>query len=123
MSNANKLRVIVCRVGQDPVVEFIDKGLDAMQKIVGGYIECVRLDGDTFGHGIDLWCDEEFLLKDYCPNRLIGGRQAIHGDFFIAAHDGEGETIGLTEQEAAHWRNVAAGWPMSIQSLIGSGSN
>jgi len=115
MSNTNKLRVVVCRVDQEPVIEEIDPGLDAMQAIVGGYVERIVLGGEpAFGHGIDLWCDEEFLLKGYRPNRLINHRQGIHGDFFIAAHDGEGETIGLTEAEAEEWLAKAKDWPVAL---------
>ena len=97
----NTLTVIVCRVGQLAVVEQMAPGLKPMQDIVGGHIECVGLEGTPFEHGIDLWCNEEFLLKDYKPNRTIGPQLVIHGDFFIAAHDGEGETLGLTDAEVA----------------------
>lgn len=111
---SKKLQVIVCRVGQLPVVEHIEPGLAAMQKIVGGYIECVRLRGTPYEHGIDLWCDEEFLLKDYQPNRMIGPTLTIHGDFFIAAHDAEGETLGLTDAEVAELMPLIRSWPMAI---------
>jgi hypothetical protein len=111
---SKKLKVIICRVGQEPVVEEIDSGLAPMQKIVGGYIECVRLLGTPFEHGIDLWCNEEFLLHDFKPNRLIRADLAIHGDFFIAAHDDEGETLGLTEGEQAIWMKKAKAWPVAL---------
>jgi len=111
---SKKLQVIVCRVNAAPVVEQIDSGLAAMQKIVGGYIECVRLRGSPYEHGIDLWCDEEFLLKDYLPNRMIGPTLTIHGDFFIAAHDDEGETLGLTDAEVAELMPLINSWPVAI---------
>lgn len=108
------LQVIVCRVGQPAVVEQIPSGLQPMQDIVGGYIECVRLEGTPYEHGIDLWCDEEFLLKDYKPNRVIGPELVIHGDFFIAAHDEEGETIGLTDAEVARLLPKVKSWPVCL---------
>jgi hypothetical protein len=114
MTKNKMLKVIVCRVGQAPVVEEIPSGLEAMQKIVGGYIECVRLEGTPFEHGIDLWCDEEFLLKDYKPNRMIGPELVIHGDFFIAAHDAEGETLGLTVKEIARLMPLVESWPVAL---------
>lgn len=111
---SNLLTVIVCRVGQPAVVEQIAPGLKPMQDIVGGYIECVRLEGTPFEHGIDLWCDEEFLLKDYKPNRIIGPSLTIHGDFFIAAHDDEGETLGLTDAEVARLLPKVKAWPVCL---------
>lgn len=110
----SKLVVLVCRVGQFPVVERIDSDLKAMQEIVGGHVECVRLSGTPFTHGVDLWCDEEFLFKDYAPNRMVGIDLVIHGDFFIAAHDGQGATIGLTPDEQRRWLDIVSAWPMAI---------
>lgn len=111
---SKKLQVIVCRVNAAPVVEQIDSGLAPMQKIVGGYIECVRLKGSPFEHGWDLWCNEEFLLHDFQPNRMVGPTLCIHGDFFIAAHDAEGETIGLTDGEVAELMPIVSSWPVAI---------
>lgn len=109
----SKIKVVVCRCGQDPVVEEIDDTLEAKQAVVGGLIECIQLDETT-----DLWCNEEGLFT--CQgNRLLvhqGRHQPINGDFFIAGHDGDGKTIDL--ERSAHWRNVAAGWPMAILSLV-----
>lgn len=105
------IQVIVCRVGAEPCVERIPSGLEAMQQLVGGFIECVRITGNPFTHGIDLWCDEEFLLKDYEPNRLVGPELLIHGTFFIAAHNGEGETIGLADDEVEMLMPLVKAWP------------
>jgi hypothetical protein len=112
--NTKTLTVIVCRVGQPAVVEQIAPGLEAMQAIVGGYIECVRLEGTPYEHGIDLWCDEEFLLKDYKPNRMVGPNLVIHGDFFIAAHDSKGETLGLTAKELTRLLPKVKSWPIHL---------
>lgn len=108
------LQVIVLRVGKAPVVEQIPHGLEAMQKIVAGYIECVRLKGTPYEHGWDLWCNEEFLLHDFQPNRMVGPTLTIHGDFFIAAHDDEGETIGLTDAEVRELMPIVGSWPVAI---------
>lgn len=115
-----QITVIVCRVGQAPVVEQMEHSLQAMQKMVGGYIECVRLLGTPYEHGIDLWCDEEFLLKDYASNRMVRADLVIHGDFFIAAHDDEGETLGLTPNEQAVWLPRVTGWPMALPMFLAS---
>ena len=110
----SKLKIVVCRVGAAPVVEEIDHGLKPMQAIVGGYIELVRLAGEYDGDGIDLYCDEEFLCKDYLPNRLVANTTPIHGDFFIVGHDAEGETVGLTDAQCAEWMAKANSWPAAI---------
>lgn len=110
----SKITVIVCRVGELPHVEQMKPDLAAMQAMVGGYIEAVRLEGAYGGGGVDLYCDEEFLLKSYQPNRMIRADLVIHGDFFIAAHDAEGDTVGLDEAQLAKWLAVASGWPVAI---------
>ena len=118
------LRVIVCRVGQAPVVEEISTGLDPMQKIVGGSIERVAMDRQE--RGIDLWCNEEFLFG-FEPNRLIrttyGYQVGIRGDFFVSAHDGEGGSRTLTDAEVTEWMAKCNDFPMAISSMIPQGAN
>jgi hypothetical protein len=103
MSN-NKIRVIVARVGKHPVVEEIDSGLDGMQAVVGGYIECVSLDG-SYEDGVDLWLNEE--------GRINGMRL----DVFLARHDSEGDTIGLTDEDVAKWLQRLTDSPVSIMDI------
>lgn len=112
------IRVIICKVGEAPEVTEIECGLDAMQAIVGGSIECVRL-----GDYIDLWCNEEGL---FCcePNRLIGSRPGgprgplpIRGDFFLARYTPEGKTVSLTDADVAKWLPYIADTPKAITSL------
>lgn len=110
----SKLKIVACRLNQEPVIEEMESGLKPMQAFVGGYIEAVRLTGEYGEAGVDLYCDEEFLLKSYAPNRLIRNDLAIHGDFFISAHDEEGETVGLTDAQATEWLAKARAWPVCI---------
>jgi hypothetical protein len=109
------MKVIVCRVGVAPVVEDIDPGLEAMQAIVQGYIERVVLGGEpVMGHSVDLWLNEEGRIQGLRANRLVvspfNGEVLVHGDFFIAAGDPEGETIGLSDEQIAEWLGVVASW-------------
>jgi hypothetical protein len=66
----------------------IDNTLEAMQKLVGGYIETVTLPGNMV-----LVCDEEGVLKGKPLNAIIKNRQGhgipIVGDFFVCLEDGE----------------------------------
>lgn len=113
-------RVIVLRVGQEPVVEIIDAGkpsitYESMSGLVDGYIERVVLDGEpVMGNSVDLWINEEGRIQGLRANRLIRaphhGEIVIHGDCFIAVADPEGETLGLSEAQVAEWMGVVASW-------------
>jgi hypothetical protein len=117
------IRVLVVRTGQAPVVEEIDTGLDAMQALVGGYIECLALDAN-----VDLWRNEEGTINGLPLNRRFAarapelppgldfvikldpdladpgqmGEHRIHGDFFLARH-ADGETASLTDDDIAKY--------------------
>lgn len=110
----NPIRVVVCRVGQRPVITAIDPEYEALRMIVGGPIEFAYVD-----HGVELVCNEEGTITGLPFNRdvpavapplpdwlrdaeVIGGDDElvppgsgrigvhrIHGDFMIC---GEGLT-------------------------------
>ncbi len=115
----SKIRIIALRMGERPQAEEIDSGLEAMQSFVEGMITCVALDGDYSG-GCDLWCNDEGLYTKK-PNRhvKVGERfsQVLNGPMFIAAHDDEGETVGLSDEQFAKWRALAAKWPRAMTSV------
>ena len=112
---ADKIKIIALRMGERPRLEEMDKGLEAMQEFVEGMVTCVGL-----GEGCDLWCNDEGLFT-HGPNRhvTVGDyfSQTIHGPMFIAAHDAEGETAGLTDKQFSKWRALSAKWPRAITSL------
>src|SRR6185312_342041 len=121
-----KLTVLLVRVGQVPIVTTFEAGedgghYDAMSSAVGGMIECITLDD-----GVDLWCNEEGLMLDLPLNRVIPaaprpaptlfgeavpiiyaspglarpgepGEWRIHGDFFLARTDDEGDTTSIDQ--------------------------
>jgi hypothetical protein len=116
---SKQIRVITLRMGEKPQVEMIDDGLDAMQAFVGGYVECVQLEGNGNGT-VDLWCNEEGLY--HCePNRHVttdwGYSQTINGPMFIARSTRNGRTVGLTDAQVDKWLKLAAEWPRAITSL------
>lgn len=116
-----KVRVVVCRVGEDPVVEEVEQlDLPTMQGFVGGLIEGIRVSST-----VTLWCNEEGRLLGLEPNRWVGppcyslrGDFAlIRGDFFLAGEteegEGEDETLaqeGFGELEALAWATKALDW-------------
>ena len=77
-----------------------------MQEKVGGLIERISLPFETT---IDLWCDDEWLFKDYNENVMVnnnlnrvwhcGDFYHIKGDVLILGHD-DGNTVWLTDEEA-----------------------
>lgn len=94
------MKVIYCKVGQDPSLIEIDGSLESMQELVGGRIE-------TFPYEYSpmvLVMNEEGKLQNLPPHRFIAnGRDIICGDFFVAAfgknEDGEDDIVGLTDEQ------------------------
>ena len=81
---SEKIMVCTVRPGEEPVMEEIEDTLEAMQRLVGGYIEVVK----PWGNDIALICNEEGKLQNLTPNRVIlrnAGRpfDLICGTFFL----------------------------------------
>lgn len=114
------IKVLVCRVGQDPVVEQIENTLKPMQEVVDGHIEVVALSRNP---SIDLVCDEEFLYKNKPINRVLwqdGWREpmVIAGDFLICgADEATGEFVSLTDEQIEKWRSWVA-TSMNAQQMV-----
>lgn len=80
--------------------------LDFMQEKVGGLITSIPLPFETI---MDLWCDDEYLFKDYKENVIVNNYlnrvwhcddfYHIKGNVLILGHDGE-YTVWLTDEEA-----------------------
>ena len=86
--------------------------LGQLQRAVGWWIERVplRLDG-----GIDLFVNEEGMLNGLPLNSVLtnfatqdSGWLELRGPGVFAAHDGDGETVGLTEAECADFARALA---------------
>lgn len=78
------IQILKVEPGKAPVFTEIENTLEAMQEVVGGYIEMV----DPWGGDVALICNEEGLLNGLTPNRLIldgTGRvfDVICGTFFL----------------------------------------
>lgn len=125
--------VIVCRLGAGPVVETLTADaegsyLEALQRIVGGFVQCITLDD-----GLDLWCNEDGVGQGLELNRCIptvgrripGGFEfvidatdgkgakagepaewRIHGDFFIARSTPDGELASVTDEDLTRYRKL-----------------
>ena len=80
------MKVIVVEPRKKPVVQDIDPGLEAMQKIVGGSIEAVY----PFEDPVALICNEEGKLLGLPMNRALRDDDGavydiISGTFFLCA--------------------------------------
>ena len=94
-------KIIVIVPGENPKVVENDLGLDNMQKLVGGYIECVQLTPN-----LDLWFNEEGLILDLPSNVMVPvwrWNDAAHmtpivGTCFITKQK-DGNASGLTDRD------------------------
>lgn len=77
------MKVIVKKVGEAPQTVNLDNTLEAVQKVVGGYIEVLRIDGNLL-----MICDEEGKLKGK-PYNFDLGHDIIVGDVLFVQSDGE----------------------------------
>lgn len=101
------INIIVCRVGRLPTLEQITNDdndrLSAMQKIVGGRVDCIGM-----ADGLDAWVNDEWRVLDLPLNRIVavdaplagsGYAVDIGGDFLIARVTPNGDTAGVTDDD------------------------
>lgn len=98
-----KMKVVLVEPRKKARVIEIDHTLEAMQKIVGGYIEQFRLDEE-----VSIVCNEEGKMGGFQPNRAIWYEgeliEIIFGTFFICAAPLDSENFeGLTDEQAQHF--------------------
>ena len=77
------MRIVVAEAVKAPYVAEIRREIQAMQSVVGGRIEPIYFEPDNDAVA---WCNEEFLLYDYEPNRVIGG-VLVHGTLYISGNE------------------------------------
>lgn len=80
----NRLTVLLVPVGKPPRVVKIDDELEAMQDLVGGYIEEYM----PFDEDVAIICNEEGKFNGMKPNRAVRNDEhdymdIIYGDFFL----------------------------------------
>ena len=99
--------VIISTEGHKSVVEFeFGKSYQLLSDAVGGMIECVGL------KDADLWCNENGIAEGLELNMIasaiysnaFGAGNPVLGNVIITGSvDAEGETLGLTDEQVAHW--------------------
>ena len=73
------MRILIVEPDLRPREADIEQTLEAMQGVVGGYIQAIYPWEDR----VALVCDEEALLKNARFNRLVSPNNPIFGTFFI----------------------------------------
>jgi hypothetical protein len=96
----NRINAVIVEVGKLPRLVKVENSLEAFQSLVGGYIEVVRME-----NGVDAIINEEGKLEDLEPNiaLMYEGKMYdyIAGTAVLVAHDSEGETVSLTQQQVS----------------------
>ncbi len=88
------ISALLKRPGEIPRHVNVSNSLEALQRNVDGYIECVRFTSDAV-----IICDEEGRLKGKPHNCFIAGHDFV-GDILIVGVDGEDFTdLPLTWDE------------------------
>lgn len=102
--------VLVYAIGGKGEPHIIPNTLQAMQEIVGGYIELVRLRVGKFENDsgeYDLYCNEDGLFENLRFNRTVGEHR-IHGTFFVTRNapddDDSGAMVSLTAEDIVQIR-------------------
>ncbi len=100
------LKVLIVENGKEPYEAEIRDKLEAKQSVVSGLIEPVYFAGND---NALIYCDEEFLLKDYAPNRKVGDL-VIHGTFMVVGNGendyGEGIEVSLTDEQIKEYSEM-----------------
>ena len=111
------MRVAIIPADPDLPMRFedIEPGLASYQKIVGGYIEAVRLADGPVSMAMDYYCNEDFLAEQLPFNPRASllyflsfqTQGYICGDVVcIGGVDAYGNDVGLSERQATHLREL-----------------
>ena len=90
------IRVLKVAPGKAPEAVAIPNNLEAMQQMVGGYIEVIPLED------VCLVCNEEGKLMGLPGSRRLGD-DIIAGTFFLAGDTPDGHFWSLTQEQADRW--------------------
>lgn len=91
------VQVLVIPVNENPYLKTIPNNLEAMQELVGGYIESIQTE-----EGFNVFCNERGKLTGLEPNFFLRIDRAdyLAGQVFVSLDDGEGDITSLTKAHA-----------------------
>ena len=116
-----KIKVLALLPMELPKEIDLDNTLEAMQKFVGGLIECITL-SDT-GSAVTLVCNDEGKLLGLPLNRpLWDGADVLAGPGFLAGCDNEGNLTSLPQSAMDFYKEKFRAFIIEIyQSNCSSG--
>lgn len=107
-NHADMLNILVLENEKAPYEAEIRSCYKAHSSVVKGLIEAVYFEPM---HDAVVYCNEEFLLHDYKPNRLVGNT-LIHGTFFVVGNTqneyGEWDSCSLTNEQISKYSEMFA---------------
>lgn len=97
------IQIVVVEPHKKPFKKMIPNTLEAMNEVVGGYIEVLNIGTSKTGARIAITLNEEGKLMGLPVNRFVVGFDILVGTFFITAYNLEGDNISLSDQEADYY--------------------
>ena len=114
---SDMMRILVLENEKVPYEAEISHDIHAMQNVVDGYIEAIYF---TPKDDAIVYCNDEFLLHDYAPNRFVG-EILVHGTFFVVGNTrndyGEWESCPLTDEQVEKYMQQFWGYLVPIQKF------
>ena len=98
-SAGDTVTVVIIEPQKEPYQKEMDNSLEAMQEIVGGWIESVGLERVKRGARISLIMNEEGKMAGLPFNRKINDLGILVGTIFITKHNSKGDTVSLSDEE------------------------
>ena len=98
---SENIQVVIVEPQKAPYKKTIPNTLEAMNDIVGGYIEIVRMNTKTkSGAELIIIVNEEGKLIQLPFNRNIVGFDILAGTFFISAANKQGDNVSIDDLTA-----------------------
>lgn len=99
--SSEQIQVVIVEPNKKPYTKIIENRLGAMNDIVGGYIEIVRMGQNTpNGAELIITVNEEGKLMNLPLNRSIVGFDMLVGTFFISAANMQGDNVNIDDETA-----------------------
>jgi hypothetical protein len=96
---SDSIQVVIVEPGKRPYKKTIPNTLEAMNQIVGGYIEIVNLGATESGARMAITLNEEGKLLGLPLNRRIMDFDILVGTFFITGYNMQGDNISLSDPD------------------------
>lgn len=105
------LKILVKEPHKEPYVKEIEHSLEAMQNIVGGYIECVEM---PVIRGVDLFVNEEGKLDKLEGNFWLPEYEdCVVGTCYMVGYDEEEcDSVDITDKQIAECKKYIAAYQL-----------